>query len=123
MVLLDILMPRLSGLEACRLIKGMTSDSFLPVVLLTVKTDSASRVEGLKIGADDYVCKPFSPRELLARSRALLRRKSPHLAEAPLRAGAVTLDCWGKAEGRFQEVARVATRRLDGIPLAWLENR
>src|SRR6185436_10554993 len=53
LVLLDILMPRLTGLEACRLLKGMTVDSFLPVVLVTVKTDSASRVEGLKIGADD----------------------------------------------------------------------
>ena len=78
LVLLDILMPRLSGLEACRLIKGMTSDSFLPVVLLTVKTDSASRVEGLKIGADDYVCKPFDERELIARVEAMLRIKKLH---------------------------------------------
>ncbi|MFZ5894028.1 MAG: diguanylate cyclase [Myxococcota bacterium] len=84
LVLLDILMPRLSGLEACRLIKGMTSDSFLPVVLLTVKTDSASRVEGLKIGADDYVCKPFDERELIARVEAMLRikRLHDHVAEA-----------------------------------------
>jgi diguanylate cyclase (GGDEF)-like protein len=84
LVLLDILMPRLSGLEACRLIKGMTSDSFLPVVLLTVKTDSASRVEGLKIGADDYVCKPFDERELIARVEAMLRIKKlhDHVAEA-----------------------------------------
>lgn len=84
LVLLDILMPRLSGLEACRLIKGMTSDNFLPVVLLTVKTDSASRVEGLKIGADDYVCKPFDERELIARVEAMLRIKKlhDHVAEA-----------------------------------------
>lgn len=84
LVLLDILMPRLSGLEACRLIKGMTSDTFLPVVLLTVKTDSASRVEGLKIGADDYVCKPFDEQELLARVEAMLRikRLHDHVAEA-----------------------------------------
>jgi two-component system, cell cycle response regulator len=84
LVLLDILMPRLSGLEACRLIKGMTSDNFLPVVLLTVKTDSASRVEGLKIGADDYVCKPFDERELIARVEAMLRikRLHDHVAEA-----------------------------------------
>src|SRR4030095_7407714 len=67
LVLLDILMPRLTGLEACRLIKGMTSEAFLPVVLVTVKTDSASRVEGLKIGADDYVCKPVEEKELVAR--------------------------------------------------------
>jgi two-component system, cell cycle response regulator len=78
LVLLDILMPRLTGLEACRLLKGMTSDSFLPVVLVTVKTDTASRVEGLKIGADDYVCKPFDERELIARVEAMLRIKKLH---------------------------------------------
>lgn len=78
LVLLDILMPRLTGIEACRLLKGMTSDTFLPVVLVTVKTDSASRVEGLKIGADDYVCKPFDERELMARVEAMLRIKKLH---------------------------------------------
>jgi two-component system, cell cycle response regulator len=86
LVLLDILMPRLSGLEACRLLKGMTSDSFLPVVLVTVKTDSASRVEGLKIGADDYVCKPFDEGELLARVEAMLRIKKLHDHVAKARA-------------------------------------
>ncbi len=78
LVLLDILMPRLSGLEACRLLKGMTSETFLPVLLVTVKTDTASRVEGLKIGADDYVCKPFDERELIARVEAMLRIKKLH---------------------------------------------
>jgi diguanylate cyclase (GGDEF)-like protein len=78
LVLLDILMPRLTGLEACRLLKGMTSDTFLPVVLVTVKTDTASRVEGLRIGADDYVCKPFDEAELIARVEAMLRIKKLH---------------------------------------------
>lgn len=87
LVLLDIMMPRLSGLEACRLLKGMTSDSFLPVVLVTVKTDTASRVEGLKIGADDYVCKPFDDQELIARVEAMLRIKKlhDHVAKARVR--------------------------------------
>jgi two-component system cell cycle response regulator len=78
LVLLDVLMPRLSGLEACRLLKGMTQDNFLPVLLVTVKTDTASRVEGLKIGADDYVSKPFDERELTARVEAMLRIKRLH---------------------------------------------
>jgi len=78
LALLDIMMPRLSGLEACRLLKGMTNETFLPVVLVTVKTDSASRVEGLKIGADDYVCKPFEEKELVARVQAMLRIKRLH---------------------------------------------
>jgi diguanylate cyclase (GGDEF)-like protein len=75
LVLLDVLMPRMSGIEACRIIKGMTGETFVPVVLVTVRTDTASRVEGLKIGADDYVTKPFEARELLARVEAMLRIK------------------------------------------------
>jgi two-component system cell cycle response regulator len=84
LVLLDVLMPRLGGLEACRILKGMTSGAFLPIVLVTVKTDSQSRVEGLKIGADDYVCKPFDENELLARVEAMLRikRLHDHVAES-----------------------------------------
>lgn len=78
LVLLDIVMPRLSGIEACRILKGMASETFLPVVLVTVKTDTASRVEGLKIGADDYVCKPFDEQELTARVGAMLRIKRLH---------------------------------------------
>jgi two-component system, cell cycle response regulator len=75
LVLLDVMMPRLNGFEACRLIKGMTTEAFLPVLLVTVKTDPVSRIEGLKIGADDYVCKPFEEGELLARVQAMLRIK------------------------------------------------
>jgi two-component system, cell cycle response regulator len=78
LVMLDIVMPRLGGLEACRLIKSMTSEGFLPVVLCTVRTDTASRVEGLRIGADDYVCKPFEEAELNARVQAMLRIKRLH---------------------------------------------
>ncbi|CAN93006.1 response regulator/GGDEF domain protein [Sorangium cellulosum So ce56] len=86
LVLLDIVMPRLTGLEACRLLKSMTSESFLPVVLVTVKSDTANRVEGLKIGADDYVCKPFEEEELLARVGAMLRIKRLHDQVAAQRA-------------------------------------
>lgn len=75
LVLLDVLMPRLNGIDACRIIKGMSSDGFIPVVLVTVKTDTASRVEGLKIGADDYVTKPFEEREFVARVEAMMRIK------------------------------------------------
>ncbi len=78
LVLLDATMPRLSGLEACRLLKGMVQDGFLPVLIATVRTDPTSRVEGLKIGADDYVCKPFEETELLARVSGMLRIKRVH---------------------------------------------
>jgi diguanylate cyclase (GGDEF)-like protein len=86
LVLLDVLMPRLSGLEACRVIKSIASETFLPVVLLTVRSDTQSRVEGLRIGADDYVSKPFDERELLARVEAMLRIKKLHDHVAKARA-------------------------------------
>lgn len=87
LVLLDIMMPRMSGLDACKLLKGLTGEGFLPVILVTVKTDSQSRVEGLKFGADDYVCKPFDETELCARVAAMIRikRLHDHVAEAKRR--------------------------------------
>jgi len=78
LVLLDVVMPRLSGLEACRIIKGLARDTFLPVVLLTVRSDTQSRVDGLRMGADDYVGKNCDERELLARVEAMLRIKKLH---------------------------------------------
>lgn len=78
LALLDIIMPGIDGLDCCRLIKGITQDGFLPVVLLTARSDTDSRVSGLRIGADDYVCKPFDERELLARINNLLRLKRLH---------------------------------------------
>jgi two-component system, cell cycle response regulator len=77
-VLLDLLMPGLDGLDCCRLIKGITREEFLPVMLLTSKSDADSRINGLRIGADDYVTKPFDERELLARINNLLRLKRMH---------------------------------------------
>lgn len=75
LALLDVLMPRINGLEACRIIKSLPGAGFLPVVLLTMRTDTSSRVEGLRVGADDYVCKPIDERELLSRVGAMLRMK------------------------------------------------
>ena len=78
LVILDIVMPRLSGIECCRVLKGMSDERFLPIVLLTSRNDTESRIEGLRIGADDYLGKPFDERELLARVDNLLRLKRAH---------------------------------------------
>jgi two-component system cell cycle response regulator len=75
LALIDVLMPRINGLEACRILKSLPGAGFLPVVLMTMKTDTASRVEGLRVGADDYICKPIDERELMARVTAMLRMK------------------------------------------------
>lgn len=76
LVLLDNMMPRMTGLEACRLVKAIDPEAFLPVVLLTVRADVDSRIEGLRLGADDYVGKPYDERELLARVGSMLRIKT-----------------------------------------------
>jgi two-component system phosphate regulon response regulator PhoB len=92
LVLLDWMLPDQSGLRLLSRLRADRDFQQIPVIMLTAKSMEEDKLAGLNSGADDYVTKPFSPRELLARSRALLRRKSPHLAEAPLRAGTVVLD-------------------------------
>jgi phosphate regulon transcriptional regulator PhoB len=77
LLLLDLMLPKLSGLDICREIRKDESLNRLPILMLTARGDEADRVVGLEMGADDYVTKPFSPRELLARVKALLRRAEP----------------------------------------------
>jgi DNA-binding response OmpR family regulator len=88
-VLLDVMMPGMTGLEACKRIR---QKSKIPIIMLTAKGDETDRVVGLEIGADDYVAKPFSPRELLARLRAVLRRASPDAVAERIQVGAIALD-------------------------------
>lgn len=83
LVLLDWMLPDQSGLRLLSRLRADRDFQEIPVIMLTAKSMEEDKIAGLNTGADDYVTKPFSPRELLARSRALLRRKSPHLAEAP----------------------------------------
>jgi phosphate regulon transcriptional regulator PhoB len=92
LVLLDLMMPAMDGLEVCRRLRQDPATASLPVVMLTAKGDEVDRVLGLEIGADDYIVKPFSPKELLARVRAVLRRSRPEPGAAPLRLGALVVD-------------------------------
>ncbi len=88
-VLLDVMMPGMDGLEVCKRIR---QKSRVPVIMLTAKGDETDRVVGLELGADDYVPKPFSPRELLARLRAVLRRASPETAATTLAVRDIVID-------------------------------
>ncbi|MDO8475218.1 MAG: response regulator [Candidatus Rokubacteria bacterium] len=92
LVLLDLMMPAMDGLEVCRRLRQDPATVSLPIVMLTAKGDEIDRVLGLEIGADDYIVKPFSPKELLARVRAVLRRSRPASGAAPLRLGALVVD-------------------------------
>ena len=74
LVILDLMLPGLSGMELCKLLKQRSETAKLPILMLTAKASEADRIVGLEMGADDYLAKPFSPREMVARVRAILRR-------------------------------------------------
>jgi DNA-binding response OmpR family regulator len=73
-LVLDVMMPGMSGLEVCRALRGEKSTAAIPIIILTARAEEADRILGLDLGADDYIAKPFSPNELVARLRALTRR-------------------------------------------------
>jgi DNA-binding response OmpR family regulator len=87
LVVLDLMLPRVDGLEVCRRLRA---ESQVPILMLTARSTEEDRLTGLNLGADDYLTKPFSPRELVARARAILRRAPP--AGTPLSFGALELD-------------------------------
>ena len=74
LVVLDLMLPGLDGLQVCREIRADASIAAIPIIMLTAKAEESDRIVGLELGADDYITKPFSPRELVARIRAMLRR-------------------------------------------------
>jgi two-component system phosphate regulon response regulator PhoB len=91
-VLLDWMLPLVSGLEVCRQIRRSPSSRSLPIILLTARGEEADRVRGLDSGADDYIVKPFSPSELVARLRAVIRRAQPSAADDTLHYADVAMD-------------------------------
>lgn len=91
-ILLDWMLPNLSGLEICRQLRRNEGTANVPIILLTARADEPDRVRGLEMGADDYVVKPFSPKELIARIQAVLRRVRPALAGEDLVFDDIRLD-------------------------------
>ncbi|AUN30224.1 phosphate regulon transcriptional regulator PhoB [Niveispirillum cyanobacteriorum] len=92
LILLDWMLPLMSGLEVCRQLRRNPKTRETPVIMLTARGEEADKVRGLNSGADDYLSKPFSPTELVARIRAVLRRASPGLAEELLRFSDISMD-------------------------------
>lgn len=95
LIVLDLMLPDLSGSEVCRRLRGQTRTSQIPVLMLTARTEEIDRVVGFEVGADDYVTKPFSVRELVLRVQAILRRAPQASLEAsdePIEAGPITID-------------------------------
>ena len=111
LVVLDVMLPGTDGLALCRWIRSRSS---LPVILLTARGEEVDRIVGLELGADDYVTKPFSPRELAARVRTILRRSSP---EAPLHerlaAGNLVIDAATREVTKAGEPVRLTAKEFD----------
>lgn len=91
-ILLDWMLPNLSGIEICRRIRRSEELANVPIIMLTARTEEADRIRGLDTGADDYITKPFSPRELIARINAIMRRIRPALTSQILTFDDITLD-------------------------------
>lgn len=92
LVLLDWMLPKVPGIEVCRRIRTKPDTANLPVIMLTARSEEADRIRGLDTGADDYVVKPFSTTELMARVRAVLRRIRPALVDDKITVGDITID-------------------------------
>lgn len=92
LILLDWMMPKLSGVEVCRRLRTRSETRATPIIMLTARGDETDRITGLDYGADDYVVKPFSTPELLARIRALMRRAQPGLLDDTIRHGDIEID-------------------------------
>jgi DNA-binding response OmpR family regulator len=93
LLILDLMLPGVSGLEVCRLLRADRATARLPIIMVTARAEETDRVFGLEIGADDYVSKPFSPNELVARIRALMRRSRRQDPEEPvLHYGSIVMD-------------------------------
>lgn len=89
LILLDIMLPGMDGMEVCREIRKFSN---VPIIMITAKVEEIDRILGLELGADDYICKPFSPREVIARVKAVLRRASPEMSGKQIHLGPILLD-------------------------------
>lgn len=91
-IILDLMLPKMPGLEVCRILKSDPATRHIPILMLTAKAEEIDRIVGLEFGADDYVTKPFSPREVVLRIQAILRRREPRGEEEQLAAGPIRID-------------------------------
>ena len=92
LIVLDWMLPGMDGIEFAKRLRANSATKSIPIIMLTAKSDEDNKIEGLTVGADDYLTKPFSPRELVARIRALIRRRSPELFNNPVIIEGLVLD-------------------------------
>jgi two-component system phosphate regulon response regulator PhoB len=91
-IILDLMLPKMPGLEVCKILKSDSATRHIPILMLTARAEEIDRIVGLEFGADDYVTKPFSPREVILRIKAVLRRGAAEQTEGPMTLGPITID-------------------------------
>lgn len=92
LIILDLMLPKMPGLEVCKVLKSDAATRHIPIIMLTAKAEEIDRIVGLEVGADDYVTKPFSPREIVLRMKAIMRRGKGEVVEEKLTVGPITVD-------------------------------
>jgi len=112
-ILLDIMLPVVDGVEVCRQIRSFST---VPIIMITARVEEIDRIVGLEVGADDYVCKPFSPREIVARVKAIVRRLNCYADEKKIKAGPIELD-----EGTHQVMVNQHELKLTPIEFGLLK--
>ncbi len=92
LIILDLMLPKMPGLEVCKILKSEAATRHIPIIMLTAKAEEIDRIVGLEFGADDYVTKPFSPREIVLRAKAIMRRGKGDVVDEKLTVGPITVD-------------------------------
>jgi phosphate regulon transcriptional regulator PhoB len=92
LIILDLMLPKMPGLEVCKILKNDPATKRIPIIMLTAKVEEIDRIVGLEFGADDYVTKPFSPREIILRIKAIMRRGAGDTVDEKMTIGAITVD-------------------------------
>jgi len=120
LMVLDLMLPEVDGWEVCRRIRAKSD---LPIIMLTARDDDVDKIVGLELGADDYLTKPFNPRELVARIKAILRRASPRVQTVgPIHLGGVTIDPAGRQVWIDETPVKLRTKEFD-LLLTLVEHR
>lgn len=122
LIILDLMLPRLDGIEVCKRLKADERLREIPIIMLTAKAEEADKIKGLETGADDYVTKPFSAKELMARVKAHIRRREGSVPEKQFEYGGLTIDTV-KHEVRFSGTEIELTAREFELLLYMMENK
>jgi two-component system alkaline phosphatase synthesis response regulator PhoP len=122
LLILDLMLPGMDGLELCKKVRTKPETAFLPILMLTAKGEEVDKILGLELGADDYLTKPFSPREMVARVKSLLRRTAPAETPSVLKYGPLTLDPV-RHEVRLNDLEISLTSKEFGLLEILLTNR